>query len=82
ARERVARDFCRVARSNRFTHSLSTLLAGPGPPAALSGAGDSPLNASFSQSRPGPAFYPFEPAPQAIASPSASRPLPVQPPQD
>lgn len=71
-----------AAPSNPFTHSEMTLQARPWPRAALSGAGDSPLNASFSQGRQGPAFYPFEPAPQAIASPAASRPLPVQPPQD
>ncbi|MCM5610398.1 hypothetical protein NEH49_21150, partial [Xanthomonas hortorum pv. pelargonii] len=74
--------FYKRQRSNRYTIADNNWRARPGPPAALSGAGDSPLNASFSQSRPGPAFYPFEPAPQAIASPSASRPLPVQPPQD
>ena len=71
-----------AAPSNPFTHSETTLQARPWPRAALSGAGDSPLNASFSQSRQGPAFYPFEPAPQAIASPAPSRPLPVQLPQD
>ncbi|PPU97396.1 hypothetical protein XpopCFBP1817_05295 [Xanthomonas populi] len=68
--------------SNPFTHSETTLQARPWPRAALSGAGESPLTASFSQSRQGPAFYPFEPAPQVIASPAPSRSLPVQPPQD
>ncbi|UXA52530.1 sigma-E factor negative regulatory protein [Xanthomonas prunicola] len=68
--------------SNPFTHPDTTLQARPWPRAALSGAGESPLNASFRQSRPGTAFYPFEPAPQTVASPAPSRPLPVQVPQN
>ncbi|WP_349810652.1 RseA family anti-sigma factor [Xanthomonas dyei] len=71
-----------AATSNPFTHPDTTLQARPWPRAALSGAGDSPLNASFSQSRQGPAFYPFEPAPQATGNPAQSRPLPVQVPQN
>ncbi|ASK93055.1 hypothetical protein KWH04_03425 [Xanthomonas campestris pv. trichodesmae] len=68
--------------SNPFTHPDTTLQARPWPRAALSGAGESPLNASFRQSRPGTAFYPFEPAPQAVASPAPNRPAPAQAPQD
>ncbi|ASK96087.1 hypothetical protein KWH01_13845 [Xanthomonas campestris pv. merremiae] len=68
--------------SNPFTHPDATLQARPWPRAALSGAGESPLNASFRQSRPGTAFYPFEPAPQAVASPAPNRPAPAQAPQD
>ncbi|PKV12574.1 sigma-E factor negative regulatory protein [Xanthomonas prunicola] len=71
-----------AASSNPFTHPDTTLQARPWPRAALSGAGESPLNASFRQSRPGTAFYPFEPAPQTVASPAPSRPLPVQVPQN
>lgn len=71
-----------AAPSNPFTHPDTTLQARPWPRAALSGAGDSPLNASFRQGGQGTAFYPFEPAPQGVASPAPSRPLPVQPPQD
>ncbi|ATS51033.1 hypothetical protein XAP3CFBP6996_007160 [Xanthomonas citri pv. fuscans CFBP 6996] len=68
--------------SNPFTHPDTTLQARPWPRAALSGAGESPLNASFRQSRPGTAFYPFEPGPQAVASPAPNRPAPAQAPQD
>ncbi|ATB57917.1 hypothetical protein NY98_17395 [Xanthomonas citri pv. fuscans] len=68
--------------SNPFTHPDTTLQARPWPRAALSGAGESPLNASFRQSRPGTAFYPFEPAPQAVASPAPNRPAPAPAPQD
>ncbi|MEE5089695.1 RseA family anti-sigma factor [Xanthomonas euvesicatoria] len=68
--------------SNPFTHPDTTLQARPWPRAALSGAGESPLNASFRKSRPGTAFYPFEPAPQAVASPAPNRPAPAQAPQD
>ncbi|MGV7194753.1 sigma-E factor negative regulatory protein [Xanthomonas axonopodis] len=71
-----------AASSNPFTHPDTTLQARPWPRAALSGAGDSPLNASFSQSRQGPAFYPFEPAPQATGHPAPDRPLPAPLPQD
>ncbi|WP_355586367.1 sigma-E factor negative regulatory protein [Xanthomonas cannabis] len=71
-----------AASSNPFTHPDTTLQARPWPRAALSGAGDSPLNASFSQSRQGPAFYPFEPAPQATGRPAPDRPLPASLPQD
>ncbi|MCC4616862.1 sigma-E factor negative regulatory protein [Xanthomonas campestris pv. asclepiadis] len=71
-----------AAPSNPFTHPDTTLQARPWPRAALSGAGDSPLNASFRQGGQGTAFYPFEPAPQGVASPAPNRPLPVQPPQD
>ncbi|WP_434988989.1 sigma-E factor negative regulatory protein [Xanthomonas melonis] len=70
-----------VASSNPFTHPDTTLQARPWPRAALSGAADSPLNASFSQSRQGPAFYPFEPAPQAVRAPAPSQPSPAQGPQ-
>ncbi|WP_259153354.1 sigma-E factor negative regulatory protein [Xanthomonas sp. 3793] len=66
-----------AASSNPFTHPDTTLQARPWPRSALSGAGDSPLNASFSQSRQGPAFYPFEPAPQAAGTAAPGRPLPV-----
>ncbi|WP_184620298.1 sigma-E factor negative regulatory protein [Xanthomonas sp. 3058] len=68
--------------SNPFTHPDATLQARPWPRAALSGAADSPLNASFRQGGQGPAFYPFEPAPQAVARPAPNASLPVQPPQD
>ncbi|MFW3175029.1 hypothetical protein EX530_10160 [Xanthomonas phaseoli] len=68
--------------SNPFTHPDTTLQARPWPRAALSGAGESSLNASFRQSRPGTAFYPFEPAPQAVTSPASNRPAPAQAPQD
>ncbi|XUP36181.1 sigma-E factor negative regulatory protein (plasmid) [Xanthomonas axonopodis pv. vasculorum] len=68
--------------SNPFTHPDTTLQARPWPRAALSGAGESSLNASFRQSRPGTAFYPFEPAPQAVTSPAPNRPAPAQAPQD
>ncbi|RBJ64177.1 hypothetical protein BRO11_14015, partial [Xanthomonas oryzae pv. oryzae] len=71
-----------AAPSNPFTHPDTTLQARPWPRAALSGASESPLNASFRQSRPGTAFYPFEPAPQTVASPAPNRPLPVQLPQN
>ncbi|PPT44366.1 sigma-E factor negative regulatory protein [Xanthomonas arboricola] len=71
-----------AAPSNPFTHPDTTLQARPWPRAALSGAGESPLNASFRQGGQGTAFYPFEPAPQGVASPAPNRPLPVQPPQD
>lgn len=71
-----------VSPSNPFTHPDTTLQARPWPRAALSGAGESPLNASFRQGGQGTAFYPFEPAPQGVASPAPNRPLPVQPPQD
>ncbi|WP_184629772.1 RseA family anti-sigma factor [Xanthomonas arboricola] len=71
-----------AAPSNPFTHPDTTLQARPWPRAALSGSGDSPLNASFRQGGQGTAFYPFEPAPQGVASPAPSRQLPVQPPQD
>ncbi|EKQ60665.1 hypothetical protein Xlen_11125 [Xanthomonas campestris pv. leeana] len=68
--------------SNPFTHPDITLQARPWPRAALSGAGESSLNASFRQSQPGTAFYPFEPTPQAVTSPAPNRPAPAQPPQD
>ncbi|RBK64573.1 hypothetical protein BRN50_00005, partial [Xanthomonas oryzae pv. oryzae] len=71
-----------AAPSNPFTHPDATLQARPWPRAALSGASESPLNASFRQSSPGTAFYPFEPAPQTVASPAPNRPLPVQLPQN
>ncbi|AZM70619.1 hypothetical protein C9397_16235 [Xanthomonas vasicola pv. vasculorum] len=71
-----------AAPSNPFTHPDTTLQARPWPRAALSGASESPLNASFRQSRPGTTFYPFEPAPQTVASPAPNRPLPVQLPQN
>lgn len=71
-----------AASSNPFTHPGTTLQARPWPRSALSGAGDSPLNASFSQSRQGPAFYPFEPAPQAAGTAAPGRPLPVPVPQN
>ncbi|MEB1609868.1 sigma-E factor negative regulatory protein [Xanthomonas campestris pv. campestris] len=71
-----------MSLSNPFTHPDTTLQARPWPRAALSGAGESPLNASFRQGGQGTAFYPFEPAPQGVANPAPSRPLPVQPPQD
>lgn len=64
--------------SNPFTHPDTTLQARPWPRAALSGVGDSPLNASFSQSRQGPAFYPFEPAPQAARAAQPSPPPAAQ----
>ncbi|QHG86526.1 sigma-E factor negative regulatory protein [Xanthomonas sp. NCPPB 1638] len=64
--------------SNPFTHPDTTLQARPWPRAALSGAGDSPLNASFSQSRQGQAFYPFEPAPQAVRTAQPSLPPSAQ----
>lgn len=68
------------AAANPFTHPETTLQARPWPRAALAGSGESPLNASFSQSRQAPAFYPFEPAPQAPAA--AGRAQPAPPPQD
>ncbi|MBV6895214.1 sigma-E factor negative regulatory protein [Xanthomonas euvesicatoria] len=68
--------------SNPFTHPDTTLQARPWPRAALSGAGESSLNASFRQSQPGTAFYPFEPAPQSVTSPAPNRPAPAQAPQD
>ncbi|NWJ38646.1 hypothetical protein Xcc2GL_18250, partial [Xanthomonas campestris pv. campestris] len=68
------------AAANPFTHPEATLQARPWPRAALAGSGESPLNASFSQSRQAPAFYPFEPAPQAAAA--AGRAQPAPPPQD
>ncbi|MCS3809107.1 negative regulator of sigma E activity [Xanthomonas arboricola] len=71
-----------AASSNPFTHPGTTLQARPWPRSALSGAGDSPLNASFSQSRQGPAFYPFEPAPQAAGTAAPGRPLPLPVPQN
>ncbi|PPU69485.1 sigma-E factor negative regulatory protein [Xanthomonas pisi] len=71
-----------AATSNPFTHPDTTLQARPWPRSALSGAGESPLNASFSQSRQGPAFYPFEPAPQGAGTAAPGRPLPVQVPQN
>ncbi|MCC4620386.1 sigma-E factor negative regulatory protein [Xanthomonas cassavae CFBP 4642] len=70
-----------VAPSNPFTHPDTTLQARPWPRAALPGVGNSPLNASFSQSRQGPAFYPFEPAPQAARAPAPSPPSSAQGPQ-
>ncbi|CEM59049.1 sigma-E factor negative regulatory protein [Xanthomonas campestris] len=68
------------AAANPFTHPETTLQVRPWPRAALAGSGESPLNASFSQSRQAPAFYPFEPAPQAAAA--AGRAQPAPPPQD
>lgn len=68
------------AAANPFTHPETTLQARRWPRAALAGSGESPLNASFSQSRQAPAFYPFEPAPQAAAA--AGRAQPAPPPQD
>ncbi|WP_372391201.1 sigma-E factor negative regulatory protein [Xanthomonas sp. NCPPB 3582] len=67
--------------SSPFTHPETTLQARPWPRAALSGVGDNPLNASFSQSRQGPAFYPFEPAPQAAPAPAPSQPSSAPDPQ-
>ncbi|KTF38764.1 sigma-E factor negative regulatory protein [Xanthomonas vesicatoria] len=66
-----------AATANPFTHPDTTLQARPWPRSALSSAGDSPLNASFSQSRQGQAFYPFEPAPQAAGNAAPGRPVPV-----
>ncbi|WP_088061232.1 RseA family anti-sigma factor [Xanthomonas fragariae] len=71
-----------AAPSNPFTHSDTTLQPRPWPRAALSGAGERPLDASVRQSGQGAAFYPFEPAPQIVTSPALSRPLPVQLPQN
>ncbi len=71
-----------TAPSNPFTHSDTTLQARPWPRAVLSGAGERPLDASVRQSGQGPAFYPFEPAPQIVTSPAPDRSLPVQLPQN
>jgi len=71
-----------VAPSNPFTHPDATLEARPWPRSDLSRAVESPLNTSVRQSRPGAAFYPFEPAAQTLSNPAPNHPLPVQVPQN
>ncbi|KAB7762394.1 sigma-E factor negative regulatory protein [Xanthomonas maliensis] len=65
-----------------FTHPETTLQSRPWPRALLSGAGDSPLNASFSGGSPTRAFYPFEPAAQPSAPAGSATVRPSPPPRE